>query len=786
MAENLMRRFEFVSGALPPDTFGVVRFRGNEGLSRCYRFEIEVVSREADLDLRTVLQHPATFTVKRDDGDIPFHGILAQFHQDHQVGEYTVYRAVLVPKLWWLGLTHHNQVFLDQAVPQLLESCLKDGGLTSADFETRLMGDYAPWEFICQYRESHLDFVSRWLEREGIYYYFAQTPAGEKAVLTDSWIAHGPMSEGAALRYQPPSGLEYAHREEVILRLSCQQQLLPQKVTLKDYNDQAPSLDLAGQAPVNPRGRGEMYYYGDHFRTQREGGLLAAVRAGEFLCREREFHGESTIPFLRPGYTFQLQDHYRKDFNMSYLTVNLEHEGSQAAYLLAGMGFELSETEKEPYYRNRFVAIPAAVQFRPARKTEKARFFGTMNARIDGAGSGQYAELDGQGRYKVILPFDLSGRGNGKASAWVRMMQPYAGGDHGMHFPLHKGTEVLLTFIDGDPDRPVIAGAVPNPETPSPVMGGNQTMAVLQTGGQNRIAIEDKAGSERILMHVPSKQTFIRMGAPNDPPGAMPPTTPPPTTTTAPPTTPPPTTPSTTATTPATTADSDALSKKVDELEKKVDGIDVETEGTWDFKCHDNHETVFGNSFTMVIGADEEIFLGNYSHIKLISALDITIGFSVDLKLTQHMKFSEVHYEFDIRHLKAGVEKIDMEADVKRMEGALVHLAGETSKLAGQTRKLAGQTSNMCGAFDWLSGTINGMAGDITTLAGSVNHIQGAQQVVVSETTQIAEIDTFITSKQVNTCMDKLEVIGNQTKAIVNSTEVGTFKKQLHANHVLI
>ena len=177
----------------------------------------------------------------------------------------------------------------------------------------------------------------------------------------------------------------------------------------------------------------------------------------------------------------------------------------------------LAPGEEEPFYRNRFTAIPASVQFRPERVTKKSRFFGLMNAKIDAAGSGQYAELDDLGRYKVILPFDLSGRKDGKASAWLRMMQPYAGSDHGMHFPLHKGTEVLLAFIDGDPDRPVIAGAVPNPATPSPVTGDNQTMAVLQTGGKNRIAIEDKDGSQRILLQTPVADSWIRMGAPNDP-----------------------------------------------------------------------------------------------------------------------------------------------------------------------------------------------------------------------------------------------------------------------------
>ena len=144
-----------------------------------------------------------------------------------------------------------------------------------------------------------------------------------------------------------------------------------------------------------------------------------------------------------------------------------------------------------------------------------------MNATIDAAGSGEYAELDDLGRYKVKLPFDQSDMEGGKASRWVRMSQPYAGVERGIHFPLPKGTEVLLTFVDGDPDRPVIAGAVPNPETASPVTAVNQSESVIKTGGNNKIRIQDLVGSERIIMETPAANSWIRVGTPNDPPAKL-------------------------------------------------------------------------------------------------------------------------------------------------------------------------------------------------------------------------------------------------------------------------
>jgi hypothetical protein len=269
----------------------------------------------------------------------------------------------------------------------------------------------------------------------------------------------------------------------VIRAVVCKQKLLPAKLHVNDYNYRKPSLNLSAEAEVLARGRGDVHIYGEHFRTPEEGKELARIRAEELLCHEKRFHGESTIPFLRPGYSFELQNHYRESFNQQYLTIELEHEGSQVGYLLAGIQEGLAKVEEQPYYRNSFVTIPSEVQYRHPKTTEKPTFNGTINARIDAEGSGQYAELDDQGRYKVRLPFDINDEHkDGKASHWLRMAQPYAGENQGMHFPLHKNTEVLLTFVEGNPDRPIIAGAIPNPENASPVTSANQTKSVIGTG----------------------------------------------------------------------------------------------------------------------------------------------------------------------------------------------------------------------------------------------------------------------------------------------------------------
>ena len=511
------KKFSFASSALPAGTFAVVQFTGEEGLSRLYDFRILLISDNLALDPLAVLNQPASFTIHRDQGDdVVYHGLVCDFEQLHEFDGIGFYRARLAPRLWWLSITHHNQVFLDREVPAFLEEVLKDGGLTTLDYEFRLKGQYEPEAFVCQYAESHFDFLSRWLEREGLYFFFDQGSEREKAVFTDVGLAHQPLHQGAQagkVAYAPPSGLNALNLDESVQTFSCRSRIIPASVLLKDYNYEKPSLDLESQAEVDAQGRGQVYLYGEHFRTLAQGARLAAVRREELLCRRQEYHGTGSVPYLLPGFLFQMSRHFRPDFNRTYLTVETRHEGSQAGYLVAGLQKILSGIESEVFYRNEFTAIPADVQFRPERRTGKPRVSGTLSAKVDAAGSGDYAELDAQGRYKITLPFDLSGRKDAKASAFLRMAQPYAGADHGMHFPLHKGTEVLLTFIDGDPDRPVIAAAVPNPETPSLVTGANQTQSGIRTSGGNRILAEDRDGEEHVTIHSPFHNSGIQVGS---------------------------------------------------------------------------------------------------------------------------------------------------------------------------------------------------------------------------------------------------------------------------------
>ena len=747
MALLTEKKYSFAVEVLDRDTFGVVEFSGVEGLSQPYRFEVMLVSEDREVDFDRVMQSGACFTIHREEGrDCDFHGVLERFEQLHSVGDYTFYRATLVPKLQWLSHTCHNQVFLDKSVPEIVEAALKDGGLTALDYEFRLSGAYEKRRYVCQYGETHLGFISRWLEREGIYYFFEQGEGGEKIVFTDNAIGH---SHGATLSYSPPSGLDDERRGECVQTFTCRRNPLPKSVKVKDYNYRKPALEMVGNAEVDGRGRGEVYYYGEHFRTPEEGNRIARVRAEELLCRKEEYTGESTVPDIQSGYLFDLRDHYRGSFNQKYLPFEVNHDGSQTRYLLDGVLKGLSDREQRVYYRNRFKAIPASVQYRPQRAEDGPRISGTLHGHVDAAGSGQYAELDEHGRYKVRMSFDESGRKDGKASAWVRMAQPYAGSDHGMHFPLHKGTEVLLSFLDGNPDRPIIQGAVTNPDTPSQVTSADQTMSKITTAGGNKIHMEDEEGRQRILLLSPSGNTWVRLGSHNDPDDPP----------------------------------SDEEIEKHEEITEEEDGYKISTEDRYVLKVGNGKmEIVLGTESKMVIGNVFQVTGGGAEEFVAGANLDLTANWNADFKLATGLEFAgwihrlgEEEVTLNLTHeaLTIGANKAEVHGDHTTVNGTVSEITGNRSRVDGDVTDVTGDD---CG----VAGNVTKVTGDHTFLDGSVTRVDGNKTLLVGNASRVTGEKTRVSGavSEVNT--DKVRINGDVQEITAGTIRVSSDQVDLH------
>lgn len=510
------KRFEFGSDDFDARTFSVVNMEGFESISKPFRFKLVLVSDDPDIDMKKMLKKACTLRIFSFDGKtaMPYHGVLAEFEQLHQANGYVFYQALLVPRLWRLSLYQISEVYLnEQTIPEILETVLKDGQLGTADYEKKLSGSYRQRSFVCQYQETHLDFLSRWMEKEGMYYFFDHDGTADKVVVVDDKNMH--PAEAVKASYRPSDELDTGTTSDSVQSFICRQKPLPRQVVMQDFNYRKADTELKVSHNVSEDGFGDVMLYGENYRNRDEGKRYAKIRAEEIICGGEIFLGEATAVGLRSGHFMELAHHYRGKFNGKYLVTEIHHEGSQAGALLDGIKNPYSSKAGETAYRNTFQAIPAAVQFRAPRSTVKPHIAGTMSATIDAEGSGQYAELDEYGQYKVQLPFDRSDKAANKGSARVRMASPYAGQQHGMHFPLHKNAEVLLSFAGGDPDEPIILSAVPNSENSNMVNNRNSSQSVIHTGGGNRFQMEDKQGRESVSLSSPHKATFIRMGAPS-------------------------------------------------------------------------------------------------------------------------------------------------------------------------------------------------------------------------------------------------------------------------------
>ena len=535
-------QFQFAVADLPEDTFQVTRFAGREAVSEPFRFELDLVSGQTDVDFSSVLGAQATFTRMRETGEAePVHGVVASVYQAGRSADQTRYRAVLVPRLWRLGLGQQSRVFQDVELEDVVRAVLEGAGLAGADVEVNLSDPPPRREYVVQYNESDLAFLQRQLEHAGAWYTFRHDQAGrDVVVITDDRQSFAPIAD-PAVPYREGAGFGRS-AAEAVERFSVREQLGVDAVRVRDYNYRTPETGLEAEAPVgdaSDEAAGEAggavreaYAWGDHHKAPEEGKRLAKVRAEEAAARRRQAEGSGDCAAFRAGRTFTLTDHYRPDLDGDYLLAEVLHAGTQGASmgpgaavdgfpgtpdpdaaLLARLG-PLVETDAAgdgapaTVYANWFTALPAAVPFRPARVTPRPQVSGVMTARVESAG-GPYAYLDDDGRYRARMPFDPSAGPEGTATRPIRMAQPYSGPGYGIHFPNHAGTELVFACVDGDPDRPLALGTVPNPSQHSPAVAQNRMQNVVRTFAGSELVMDDTQNAAFVRLASPDQNAVL-------------------------------------------------------------------------------------------------------------------------------------------------------------------------------------------------------------------------------------------------------------------------------------
>ncbi|WP_434045168.1 MULTISPECIES: type VI secretion system tip protein TssI/VgrG [Sorangium] len=503
MKDILSARLE--SRAFSADAVELHELAGREVISQPYEFQLHVVCRSPEgLDEEALLAEPAALVFFRGDREERrLFGVISVVRDALQTETlHMAYTLTFVPRAFRLSLTETSEIFMDLTVPEIIMKKLERAGLHEGDdFELRLIAAYPPREYVVQYKETDLQFVSRLAEHLGISFFFEHRDGRDVIVFSDANSGFQPIAGGGRAQFYPRGDRMGVYRLEGTTRT------VPSRYVVKDYNYRTPHVPLMAAATVSQASGGDIVEYGAHFKTPDEGERIAGIRAEELRAGRKVFEGASEVLVLGAGGRFTLEGHPRGDVEL--LLVEVRHRLQQAT-LNAGTG-------EERAYENEFRAIPFSTTYRPPRVTPKPRVHGVITGVIDAAAKGRYAEVDETGRYRVRFLFDTSGAGDGKASRPIRMAQPHAGAGYGLHFPLRSGVEVILTFIDGDPDRPIIAGAVPNPQTPSTVDAKNARRNVIRTGGNNEINLDDTEGEERIKLSTPYGDTSFQLGFPNSP-----------------------------------------------------------------------------------------------------------------------------------------------------------------------------------------------------------------------------------------------------------------------------
>lgn len=468
------------SEAFSCDNLRILELSGSERISEMFRFDLKLSCSDPEGLADDVAGARVALSFRRGEREVRrIHGLVAKVNDLLETeADHRTYRIRIVPRMWRLSLIETLDVFLDESVPDLVQRKLE---LVGAASENHLAGSYAVRELMVQYQETDHAFVSRRLEHLGISYVFRHNVDEERVLLIDTAAGFPALGDDAG-----DLEVHYVGRGEKtgVYAIERETDLIPQGYVVRDYNYRTPSLEVMGMYESDVGYAGGNVEYGNHTKTPDEATHLAKVRAEEREAAQRVYRGESSVVALTAGHRFALSGH--KHIDEPLLLVSVKHEMKQPGMMSGGDAAPGS-------YRNTFEAMPAERTYRPARTTPIPRIHGVTTGIIDtpDGAPGKLPAMDEQGRYTVRFLFDTAAPDERRASHPVRLAQLFSGANYGSHFPLRPGVEVILTFIDGDPDRPIITGAMPNPETATPVTGREPLTSRIRTESGIEIEFTD-------------------------------------------------------------------------------------------------------------------------------------------------------------------------------------------------------------------------------------------------------------------------------------------------------
>jgi type VI secretion system secreted protein VgrG len=477
----------------------VVGFEASERLTEPFLVDVTLAAK-AEIKFNDIMQKEALLTVISTGENRYFHGIVRRFELTGKSGLKYLYGCQIVPFTQLLFLEQDCRIFQNKNVQEIIADIFKDSGVPSDRYEFRLKNKEHKRRFCVQYRETDLKFINRILQEEGIYYFYEHSKDKHLMVFADDPVYYKPIAGNAAIAFKPASGLN--PEDEVISNIDFSQGLCPGTYTQTNYNFKHPSTSLETKEKSKDEKiqKYEIYDYPGQYGAQDKGKKLTKTRMEGQTCLQERATGASNCPRLISGHTFKLDGHNFTAFDREYLLVTVNHDGVQSQTLEEQAGTDGTN------YHNTFTAIPSSVAYHPGKPIKKPYIHGIQTATVVGP-ENEEIYVDEYGRVKVQFHWDRKGKKNEQSSCWLRCGQTWGGAGRGTVFIPRIGDEVIVSFLEGDPDWPIITGSVYNGDNlPLYDLPGNKTRSTIRTksyprsNGYNELRFEDKAGSEEVYL----------------------------------------------------------------------------------------------------------------------------------------------------------------------------------------------------------------------------------------------------------------------------------------------
>lgn len=502
-----IENFTFAASGVDVD-FKVAKISGNEGISVPFEFRLHLVCENADIDFASIISKTGTVTFISDNNDTErfIHGVIADFEVIDNGERLTTYSALLVPQLWNLTHMADCRIFQTSKTPDIIKKILDDAKIASDHYKINCKETYPPREYCVQYRETDFNFISRLMEEDGIYYYFEHYEDRHVMVIADKSVVHQEIASPATVRYQKPGG--QVADEDTVYPFTYAERVCTGSVILKDYLFRKPTLNLRSKQACALNPELEVYDYPGRYPitdlgddSSSTGTRLATVLMEAAQAGRARGEGKSDCMRFTAGYRFTLDKHPREALNQDWLVTRVDIQAEQPAV------YEENASGEGSTFRAKFTALPASVQYRAPRRAVTPVVRGVQSAFVTGP-AGEEIYTDEFGRVKVQFHWDREGKNDEKSSCWIRVNQTMAGAGWGSVSIPRVGHEVIVDFIDGDPDRPIILGQVyhgtnrPPFDLPaSGMVSGMKSNSTPGGGGSNEMSMNDTKGKETLTIH---------------------------------------------------------------------------------------------------------------------------------------------------------------------------------------------------------------------------------------------------------------------------------------------